>query len=359
MLISGVMFTHDLPEEAMPWVAEARNVFDEMVIFIDEKRATPGTVSRAQQVASRVLPNKAETWYGADGPALVAACKGDWLFTLDYDEELGSEWQQGGWRQILETTPFTHFWLPRYWMVSKDRYIVSNPWCPDFQHRLFRNNLEGTAFPKELHDSTKVPGSGACFQNLTLKHHVLWLFSRAAREDKVRLYEELRPGGGSGHYYLYEDHAPREADLPEFAALNPERELLPMVRLSPEAIARISLEVRSVPAAIDVSELFWVDVAVTNKTSETLHSRPPVWPVHFSYHWLDQATRRVCFWDVYRSGLYPIAPASTTTPCTMMIIAPDQPGHYLLQISIVQEEVCWFDQFRPDTLREFPIVVTT
>jgi hypothetical protein len=71
------MFTHHLPEEAMPWIAGARDVFDEMVVFIDEQRATPGTVSRAEKVASRVLPNKAETWYGADGPSLVAACKGD------------------------------------------------------------------------------------------------------------------------------------------------------------------------------------------------------------------------------------------------------------------------------------------
>jgi hypothetical protein len=341
----------------MSWVAEARNVFDEMIIFIDEKRATPGTVARAEKVASRVLPNKAETWYGADGHALVAACKGEWLFTLDFDEELGPEWQQDGWRQILKTTEFTHFWFPRYWVVSKDRYIVSNPWCPDFQYRLFRNNLEGTVFPRHLHDSTSVPGSGACFQNLTINHHVLWLFSRAAREEKARLYEELRPGGGSGHYYLYEDHRPREANLPKPVELDPERELVPMVRLSAEKMAAITLEVESVPATIGSSDLFWVDVAVTNATSETLHSRPPVWPVHLSYHWVDQATRRIFIWDGYRNGLYPDAPASTTTPCTMMIVAPKQPGEYLLQISMVQEEISWFDQVRPGALQEFAVSV--
>jgi hypothetical protein len=352
------MFTHHLPEEAMPWIAEARNVFDEMVIFIDEKRATPGTVDRAKKVASRVLPNKAETWYGADGRALVAACRGDWLFTLDYDEELGPEWQRDGWRQILETTQFTHFWFPRRWVVSKDRYIISNPWCPDFQLRLIRNHVEGMAFPRELHDSQIVPGPGACFQNLTVNHHVLWLCSRASREEKVRLYEELRPGRGSGHYYLYEDHAPREANLPAPVELDPKREILPMARLSPEKITEVSLEVKSVPGTAGVSELFWVDVAVTNATSETLHSRPPSWPVHLSYHWLDQATRRMCVWDGYRNGFYPDAPANTTTFCTMMIIAPDHPGDYLLQISMVQEEVGWFDQVRPDTLREFALLVT-
>lgn len=341
----------------MPWIAEARNVFDEMVIFIDEKRATPGTVSRAEKVASRVLPNKAETWYGADGHSLVAACKGDWLFTLDYDEELGSEWQQEGWRQILKTTQFTHFWFPRYWIVSKDRYIISNPWCPDFQLRLFRNGLEGTVFPRKLHDSTIVPGLGACFQNLTINHHVLWLFSRATREEKARLYEQLRPGGGAGHYYLYEDHAPREAKLPDPVRPDPSREILPMAKLSPEKINGVSLEVKSVPGAVAVSELFWVDVAVTNATSETLHSRPPFWPVHLSYHWLDKATRHMCVWDGYRNGFYPDAPANATTLCTMMVVAPDQPGQYLLQISIVQEEVCWFDQVRPGILQEFAVSV--
>ena len=343
----------------MPWIAAARNIFDEVVVFIDEKRATPGTIDRANEVASRVLPNHAETWYGADGHALVSACEGDWLFTLDYDEELGAGWQQEGWRQILETTGFTHFWFPRYWIVSKDRYIESNPWCPDYQLRLFRHKLDGTVFPRELHDFTKVPGSGGCFQNLTINHHVLWLCSRAVREEKARFYEELRPGRGSGHYYLYEDHSPREAALPEKVRLDPTREILPMARLSPEQIRSVSLEVVHMPHAVGVSELFWVDVAVINSTNETLHSRPPVMPVHISYHWLERETRNVHLWDGYRSGLYPGAAPNTTTSCTMMIIAPDQPGHYLLQISIVQEEVCWFDQFRPDTLREFPVVVTT
>ena len=358
MLISGVIYTYHLPEEAMPWIAEARNVFDEMVIFIDEKRATPGTVSRAEKVASRVLPNKAETWYGADGHSLVAACRGDWLFTLDYDEELGPEWQQDGWRQILETTQFTHFWFPRRWMVSRERYIISNPWCPDFQLRLFRNNLEGTVFPRKLHDSTIVPGPGACFQNLTVNHHVLWLCSRENREEKVRLYEQLRPGRGSGHYYLFEDHSPREAELPEPVQLDPSREILPMTRLSPTIVRNVSLEAGSVPKVVRVSELFWVDVKVTNATPETLHSRPPVLPVHLSYHWIAKVGGGASIWDGYRNGLHPDAPPNTTTLCTMIIVAPDQPGEYLLQISMVQEEVCWFEQVRPETLQEFDLLVT-
>jgi hypothetical protein len=288
---------------------------------------------------------------------MARACAGDWVFLFDYDETLSPEWHQKGWRDVLETTSSTHFWIPRRWMVSKERYIISNPWCPDFQLRFFRNNLEGTIFPTKLHDSTIVPGSGACFQNLTVNHHVLWLSSRAVREEKVRRYEELRPGAASAHYYLYEDHAPREAKLPEPVELDPSREILPMVKLSPEQMEKVSLEVNDVPEVVGVSELFWVDVEVTNASAEALHSRPPFLPVHLSYHWLDKETRRMCVWDGYRSGLYPDAPANTTTLCPMMIVAPDEPGEYLLQISLVQEDVSWFDQFRPEALQEFSISV--
>ena len=190
-----------------------------------------------------------------------------------------------------------------------------------------------------------------------MNHHVLWLCSRATREDRVRYYEQLRPGGAAGHYYLYEDYAPRETMLPEPVEVDPTREILPMVKLSPDKIISVSLEAKSPPEAVGVSELFWLDVDVTNATSETLHSRPPFSPVHLSYHWLDKVGRTMCVWDGYRSGLYPDAPANTTTCCTMMIVAPDQPGQYLLQISMVQEEVSWFEQVRPGVLQEFDVLV--
>ena len=357
MQVSVLLKTHHLQEEVMPWMAEARNVFDELVIFIDEKRATPGTLELARQLSPNVHSYYSETWYGSDFASMARACAGDWVFLFDYDETLSPEWRQEGWRQVLEATSSTHFWIPRRWMVSKESYIVSNPWCPDFQLRFFRNNLEGTTFPTKLHDSTVVPGPGGCFQHLAVNHHVLWFCSRAAREKKVRLYEELRPGRGSGHYYLYEDHAPREARLPEPVQLDPEREIVPMTRLTPENIREVSLKVGSVPEAVGASELFWVDVEVTNASSLTLHSRPPFLPVHLSYHWLGQATREMRVWDGYRSGVYPDASAKTTTLCTMMVVAPDEPGRYLLQISMVQEEVSWFEQVRPDILHEFAVSV--
>src|SRR5204863_4549126 len=184
----------------MPWVVEARKIFGELVIFIDENRATPGTESRAKSVGTRVHNFRANTWYESDWGAMARACEGDWVFIMDYDEQLSPEWQQDSWRQILETTEFTHFWCPRKWVVPGGRYITAGPWWPDSQLRLLRNSLPGTTFPTELHEQIYIPCAGGYFQHLGLYHHNLWLWSRAAREDKVRYYERLRPGGGLRQY---------------------------------------------------------------------------------------------------------------------------------------------------------------
>jgi hypothetical protein len=173
MRINAILATHDLSEEAMPWMTEARRVFDELVVFIDEKRVTPGTVARAEKVATRVHHHKADTWYDWDLGSMARACQSDWVFVIERDEQLSPEWQQDSWRQILETTESTHFWCPCRWVVPAGRYITADPWWPDFQLRFVRNNVPGTTFATRLHDTIHVPGPGGCLRNLAIHHHVL------------------------------------------------------------------------------------------------------------------------------------------------------------------------------------------
>ena len=360
MQVKAMLVTHHLPEESMPWMAEVRRVFDELVIFIDEKRVTPGTLNRAKKVGSRVHLHKAETWFDWDLASKARACESDWVFVIEYDEQLSPEWQQKDqWRQILETTAFTHFWFPRRWIVPGERrFIKCDPWWPDFQLRLVRNNLKGTKFATKLHEVIRVSGAGAYFQNLAIHHHVLWLWSRAKRVERVRYYEQLQPGFGQGYTYLYEDYSPPEAPLPKPKKLNIQTELARMEKLRPEEMLKLSFKLQGVPEAVRTSEVLWLDGEVTNPTSRTLSSCHPSLGVHLAYHWLDRATRRMVIWDGCRTRLFPGASAGMATRCTMMIAAPDQPGEYLLQTSMVQEGVCWFEKFRPEILQEFPVLVT-
>jgi hypothetical protein len=354
--ITAMVATHHLPEESMPWMTEARGIFGALVVFIDENRVTPGTESRARSVATRVHSQKFDTWYDGDRGAMARACESDWVFVIDYDEQLSPEWHHDAWRQILNTTELTHFWCPRRWVVPGGRYITSSPLWPDVQLRLLRNGIAGTAFPTKLHDLIYVPGRPGLFQHLGLYHHTLSLWSRAAREEKVRSYEALRPGGGLRRYYLYEDYSYRTAELPEAAVWEADGEVLQMDALTPDEIAAISLEVGAVPVSVGVAEAFWIDATVKNGTNRPLVAFPP-YAVRLSYHWLDASTRQVVVFDGERSELFPCVPANHSMRYSMRIEAPAVPGKYLLQATMLQESVGWFEYVQPAILREFAMLV--
>ncbi|MFL6520951.1 MAG: hypothetical protein ACJ8NS_12070 [Chthoniobacterales bacterium] len=358
MRITAFLPTHDLAEEAMPWMEEVRTVFHGLVIFIDERRVTPGTIERAEKVATRVCYHRAESWYEWDLGGMARQCEADWAFLIERDEQLSPEWHQNQWRRIFEETEFTHFWILRRWVVSGGRYIDCAPWWPDFQLRFFRTDLEGMTFPTRLHDRIHAPGRGASFQNLTLRHHVLWLCSRATREERVRYYDELREEGGLGHFYLYEDYSPRLSSLPEPVRLDIAEEVSTMDKLRPDDVLKFSFKIDRVPEVVGTSQMFWLNVEVSNDTPQIVCSTPP-FAVCLAYHWREKATRRMVLFEGDRSGLFPGVPRHATMPSTMVIRAPGQPGEYILQITIVQEGVRWFEDTRPDILQEFPILVAS
>ena len=340
----------------MPWMEEIRTIFDGLIIFLDEKRLTPGTEARARQVASRVHHHTAERWYDWDLGSIARACESDWVFIVERDEQLSPAWQEGHWRQTLESTDMTHFWVPRRWVVPGGGYITVDPWWPDFQLRFVRNNVPGTVFPARLHDAICVPGAGGCFPNLPIYHHVLSLFSRAEREDRVRYYEQLRPGGGLGHYYLYENYSPPEAPIPAETKLDASETVQSMGRLSKELIARISVRVESVPRAVRVSDFFWLEAKVNNPTEVSLEYFAPH-PVGMTYHWMKQATREMVVFEGHRSGLFPGLAPNSAASYPMTVAAPNLAGEYILQTTMVQDGAYWFEDIQPDIVQEFLVSV--
>jgi hypothetical protein len=355
MRVNAMLATHDLPVESLPWMEEVREIFDELVIFIDAKRVAPGAVERAEKVASRVHRHHAENWYEWDLGSMARACESDWVFLIERDEQMSPEWHQPEWRQILESTDLTHFWISRRWTVSQDRYICDPPWWPEFQLRLFRSDQE-VIFPTRLHDRIQVPGPGGAFQNLVMYHHVSWLFSHSERQRRVQLYDQMRPGESGGHYYLYENYRPAEAPIPEAKRVDPAREVIRMDKLSKEDISGISIELTAGVAEVTVSEMFWLDLEVTNATSGPLYSCPP-FPIHLSYHWIDAGTRQMIAYDGQRSGVFSCAPAKAVTPWKMVVLAPDDPGQYILQMTVVQDGIEWLENINPAILKELPISV--
>jgi glycosyltransferase involved in cell wall biosynthesis len=134
-------------------------------------------------------------------------------------------------------------------------------------------------------------------------------------------------------------------------------EVIRMDELSSEEVSAISLEFSAAPEEVRVSTLFRLDAQVTNATNKTLYSVAP-YPVRLAYHWIEKMTRQMVVFDGNRSGLFPGLDANATGRYPVTIIAPGEPGEYILQITMVQEAVCWFENIRPGIVKEFPVSVT-
>jgi hypothetical protein len=88
------------------------------------------------------------------------------------------------------------------------------------------------------------------------------------------------------------------------------------------------------------------------------------WPasiVNLSYHWYrveaDGQRRQVDAWDGLRTPLpHDIAPGQTLTADDVCVLAPSEPGSYVLQLTLVHENVTWFESKGAKTV-EVPVTV--
>jgi hypothetical protein len=356
MRISGLLITHQLSEEAVGWFSRMRNLVNELVAFVDEDKAAPDLYDQLRKLDARILKTGDAAFYNFDFKKILAACDGDWVLKMDYDEELSLEWDDPSWRDILRTTDFTHFWLPRRWITPSGKFLDREPWWPDRQIRLFRKRPEEITFPTKLHETMRMKGEAAYLRTLAIHHHDLRLASRESREEKARSYERERPGNSLGYYYLFEDYAVPETPLPSASAFEPGRELLQMDRLDLDDAKKISLQIMGAPFALGTRQLFWLDVAVANGTNQALCSGAP-FPVNLAYHWLEYPSREMIVFDGERTAILPELAPQKTGEWKMFVIAPENPGTYLLQVTMVQEQVRWLDAENPNLLQGFKVEV--
>ena len=87
---------------------------------------------------------------------------------------------------------------------------------------------------------------------------------------------------------------------------------------------------------------FTVDVYVSNRSPIDLKSKPP-FPVHLSYHWFDAQGKECLIFDGRRTQFtnrFGDSRAETTR--WWFSLRPSR-GRYLLRVTLVQEQVQWFD----------------
>ncbi|GAC1460751.1 MAG: hypothetical protein NVS1B1_04040 [Candidatus Limnocylindrales bacterium] len=109
------------------------------------------------------------------------------------------------------------------------------------------------------------------------------------------------------------------------------------------------------PTVIAPAKSFPLAVAVTNSGTQawTAAMTPPL---RLGYHWRDAVTGAIVIWDGGRAMLPALAPGASGT-VSATVLAPAQPGVYVLEWDLVIEGVSWMSTTGELTLRTAPIIV--
>jgi SAM-dependent methyltransferase len=108
---------------------------------------------------------------------------------------------------------------------------------------------------------------------------------------------------------------------------------------------RLAGAIVQAPTTVTVGQTFEVQMQLTNHSPYVLHSLG-AYPIFWSYRWFDAAGRTIVA-SGDRTRIFPPSSAKITNtgdPYYVKIIAPNQAGQYILHITLVQEQVRWFDQ---------------
>ena len=123
-----------------------------------------------------------------------------------------------------------------------------------------------------------------------------------------------------------------------------EKEIL-IFRLSQQKLnpAYLSVEISSKTTSVrcTADDVFFINIAVKNRSRERFVSLDP-YPINISYHWMDKEEHYMKFGLERTSIKIPLEP-SEKQEFTLHIKAPDIPGCYILQITLVQESNFWFE----------------
>ncbi len=162
--------------------------------------------------------------------------------------------------------------------------------------------------------------------------------------DYVNLYKEALADSGAVRVSVGDalDALARKVNSLE-SLLRAAAEPFAMPPLPREVQSGISLGMHDVFGRIAPGESAEISVEIDNRSAEMLASVPP-YPVHVSYHWLDAASRRCAEFEGERTQLsVPVRPRSRHLQ-KMRVLAPREPGRYVLIVTLVQEQQFWFDQ---------------
>lgn len=343
-----------------------RPVADEILVAVDS-RAGVSELGDYAAIADRVLRYERGQTHSALA-WLHAQCRGDWVLVLAGDEVPGTELVAALPELVSRRDALQYSFTLRWLWPDPAQWLAGAPWHPDFHARLVRN--DGTLrFLGRKHELAR-PVLPHRFCDLPLWHLNLLVLEEEERRAKVERNVGERAGlvaeGGAElntAFYLPEDsESPLLETVPEPDAIEIRRVLeaktagaappadVPLAtraeieplwagrELEPEAFAATIEPLSAAPLRLAPGEQCTIYVRVRNEGDERWPwglDHPPLFRLGFRWH-PDGIEGRAGFPCDVPPGEERIVPVA--------LAAPEIPGSYRLELSVLLEGVRWFGE---------------
>ena len=128
------------------------------------------------------------------------------------------------------------------------------------------------------------------------------------------------------------------------------------IPLQIEDQAAIRLQFLTVPPSAAPRRHFSCDVGLFNEAPVPIATAAP-WPSLLMYRWLNASTGEIVVEHGLRSIIQPPAWPGGESVYSMRVIAPNEPGDYILRATIIQEGWRWLDFLTPAVCADAPVTI--
>jgi glycosyltransferase involved in cell wall biosynthesis len=165
-LLSVAIITHN-EEQNLPRTLASLHVLAAEIIVVDSG-STDRTTEIARSFNARVIERP---WPGfaAQKNFAIAQCTGEWVLTLDADEELSPDLQQEILKLFSENPLSDAFYLKRRNLFLA-RWIRHGGFYPDPKLRLFRRSTNASFTERAVHETISYTGPAATLEHDLLHH---------------------------------------------------------------------------------------------------------------------------------------------------------------------------------------------
>lgn len=126
---------------------------DELIIvdsYSDDK-----TVEIVKEYTDKIFLKKWNNSFSEQKNFGISKANGKWALVLDADERLSPELQEKI-KKIINNGEYDGYWFSRKTYIIPTRYLAHGFFYPDYQLKLFRNNL-GIKYVKRVHEEPMIP----------------------------------------------------------------------------------------------------------------------------------------------------------------------------------------------------------